>query len=97
MNVGAFATVWAATGARNTAFRFAAAVRAAAAFTRPNPPWGVQVPLVAPLSGVAVVVSALRIWLRERAGLDCFIRATTAATLGAAEDVPKKLGRVATD
>src|SRR4051794_67998 len=33
------------------------------------------------------------IWAGVAAGTSCFIRAPTAAALGAAEDVPKKLGR----
>ncbi len=44
-----------------------------------------------PFSGVVVVIRFVRISLRVRVGFDCFIRATIAARLGAADEVPEKL------
>ena len=41
-----------------------------------------------PFRGIAVEISAWRIWALVTVGLICFIRATMDAMLGAADEVP---------
>src|SRR5205823_8861750 len=63
------------------------------ALTRPNPDWGFQVPAGVLFIGKAPAISPWRIWAGVRLGTFCSIKAATAAALGVADEVPKKLGR----
>src|SRR5262245_34631424 len=63
------------------------------ASTRPKPPWLLKVFAGAPLSGRAPAWRAASTCGRVMLGTRCRMRATTAATFGDADDVPKKVGR----
>src|SRR5262249_2322998 len=65
------------------------------ALTSPKPLAGSQVPAVAPFMGVcsAEEIIPCLIWDGVRLGTSCFMSAAMAAAFGAAEEVPKKLGR----
>src|SRR5262249_12470079 len=90
---GAWATAWPEPGTTDETRRTLTKARAASAWTSPKPPSACQVPAWAPLSGVAEAMNACVISAGVAAGSSCFIRAAIAARLGAAEDVPVKLGR----
>ncbi len=75
------------------------AASAAGALIRPKPPFGSHAPAAEPLSGVdfAEVIRSCLISAGVAAGSLWSISATTAAALGAADEVPKKAGRVGCD
>ncbi len=93
ISLGAEPSAAAAVGTVEVTLNCAIAFSAPTAFTNPKPPWTFHVPAVAPLTGWALAISAALIWGWVRPGFFCSIKAATAATLGVADDVPKKLGR----
>ena len=70
------------------------ALMALMALIRPKPAVGSHVPWAVPFIGVAEAMRPARMSAgRGRWAPCCFMRAATAAALGAADEVPKKLGR----
>src|SRR5579885_3721006 len=93
MTLGALVTVAPLAGLVESTRSRSTALMALMALTRPYPAWMFQVPEAAPFIGVVEAIRPERIWAGVTVGTFCFISAATAAALGAADEVPKKLGR----